>query len=37
MPPLVDMLLNFLDDFNPKTTNVHEVNDEDKNVGFEYN
>jgi hypothetical protein len=35
MRPLVDMLLDFLDDFNPKDTNVHEVNDEDKNANLE--
>ncbi len=35
MPPLLDMLLDSLDDFNLETTNVHEVNDEDKNADLE--
>jgi len=35
MPPIVNMLLDSLDDFNPEDTNVHEVNDEDKNVDLE--
>jgi hypothetical protein len=35
MPPFLDMLLDSLDDFNPETTNVHEVNDEDKTINLE--
>ncbi len=31
----MDVLLDSLDDFNPKVTNVHEVNDEDKNADLE--
>jgi hypothetical protein len=37
MPPPMDVFSDFLDDFNPKAANVHEVSHEGKNANLDQN
>jgi len=37
MPPPMDVFSDFLDDFNPKVANVHEVSHEGKNANLDQN